>query len=146
MAVCLGKEFLIHDATVDEVIDACQKALREMGLKIIKRELTSEGRTTVLAGEGALVPLMMKALLVPLGLDDYVRAAQRSGVHIVISPSEDGIHLYVCGIALDEATGKLEKYTKEDIMEEVTDALEVWDFEDKFINKIKATFKIKEIK
>ena len=146
MSVCFERELLIRGTNVDEVVNACHKALREMGLKIRKVESTKEGRTTVFAGEGALVPLLTKAFLYPLGLDDYVRSAQRSGIHIVISAGEDGIHLVACGIALDEVTGELEEYTKDDLMEKVTDTLEAWDFEDKFINKISARFrKIEEI-
>lgn len=146
MSVCFRKELLISNATVDEVVKVCHDVLRSMGLKIMKEESTKEGKTTVFAGEGALVPLMTKALLSPLGIDNYVRAAQRSGIHIVISPSEKGIHLYACGLALDESTGKLEKYTKEELMEEVTDMVEAWDFEDKIIQKISTRFpKVKEI-
>lgn len=139
-ASCFEKEFVIKNATVDKVIDACNKALKEMGLKIMEKESTKDGKTTVLAAEGALVPLTLKVLLYPLRLGDYVKAAQRSGVHIAISPAKDGIHLYTCGIALDERTGKLAEYTKEEVMEEVTDTMEAWDFENKFINKIKAAF------
>ena len=146
MSVCFRKKLLISDATVDEVVKVCHDVLRGMGLKIMKEESTKEGQTTVFAGEGALVPLMTKALLSPLGIDNYVRAAQRSGIHIVISPREKGIHLYACGLALDELTGKLEKYTKEELMEELTDMVEAWDFEDKFIQKISTRFpKVKEI-
>jgi len=144
LSVCFERELLIHGTDVDQVVNACHKALGEMGLKIRKVESTKEGRTTVFAGEGALVPLMTKAFLHPLGLDDYVRSAQRSGIHIVISAGEDGIHLVACGIALDEVTGELEEYTKEDFMEEVTDTLEATDFEDKFVNKILARFPMTE--
>ena len=144
MSVCFKKKLLISNATVDEVVKVCHEVLKDMGLKITKEEATKEGQTTVFAGEGALVPLMTKALLYPLGLDDYVRSAQRSGIHIVISAGEDGIHLVACGIALDEVTGELEEYTKEDFMEEVTDTLEATDFEDKFVNKILARFPMTE--
>ena len=146
MSVCFERKLLISNATVDEVVKICHDVLRDMGLKIMKEKSTKEGQTTVFAGEGALVPLMTKALLSPLGLDNYIRAAQRSGIHIVISPSEKGIHLYACGLALDESTGKLEKYTKEELMEEVTDMVEAWDFEGKFIQEISTRFpKVKEI-
>ncbi len=146
MSVCLERTFLIPDATVDSVTDVCHKILRDMRLKIIKREAVEQEQTTILAGEGSLIPLITKVLLYPLGLDDYVQAAQRSGVHIVISPADKGVYLRVCGIALGEATGKPEEYTKEDFMEEVTDTLEAWNFEDRFINRIKAAFpKTKEI-
>jgi hypothetical protein len=143
---CLEREFVIKNATVDKVVDACNKALEEMGLRTMEEEFTKDGKTIVLAAEGPLVPLMMKVLLYPLRLGDYVKAAQRSGIHVAVSPAKDGIHLFTCGIALDERTGKLADYSKEEVMEEVTDAMEAWDFEDKFINKIKAAFpNIKEI-
>jgi hypothetical protein len=146
-ATCVMREFIIHDASVNEVEKACHKALKEMGLKILKEEETGGGSVAVLAAEGALVPVIVKAFLAPLGLDDYVRAAQRSGLHIGISPGEDGIHLYFCGIALEEVTGKLKQYTQEDIWEEVTDMLEEENFEDKFIKRILSAFpKTEEIK
>ena len=146
MSVCFRKKLFIGNATVDEVVKVCHDILRRMGLKIMKEESTKEGQTTVFAGEGALVPLMTKVLLSPLGIDNYVRAAQRSGIHIVVSPSKKGTHLYACGLALDELTGQLEKYTKEELMEEVTDMVEAWDFEDKFIQEISTRFpKVKEI-
>jgi hypothetical protein len=147
LSICFERELLIPGTNVSEVVDACHKALRDIGLKMIKEESTKEGQTTAFAGEGRLVPLITKTLLSPFGLDDYVRAAQRSGVHIVISADKEGVRLYACGIALNEVTGKLEEYTEEDLMEEVTDTLEAWDFEDKFINKISAIFpKTEEIK
>lgn len=146
----LEREFLIPGTNPSRVLDTCHKALRDIGLKVTEEEATEEGRTTILAAEGRIVPLIMKFLLAPIEpiapIEDYIRAAQRSGVHVVISPAKDGTRLCVYGIALDELTGKLEKYTKEEVMEEVTDTLEAWDFEDKFIEKIKATFpKLKEI-
>ena len=142
---CLEREFVIKDATVDEVVDACNKAFKDMGLKITGEEFTKDGKTIVHAAEGALIPLMMKILLYPLRLGDYVKAAQRSGIHVAVSPAKDGVHLYTCGIALDERTGKLAEYTKEEFVEEATDIMEAWDFENGFINKIKAVFpKIKE--
>jgi hypothetical protein len=146
MSVCFEKKLLIDDSTVEEVVKVSHDILKDMGLKIMKEESTKEGRITVFAGEGALVPLVTKGLLAPLGLDNYTRAAQRSGVHVVVLPSEKGIYLYVCGLALDEATGEPEKYSKEDLLEEVTDTLEAWDFEEKFIRKILTKFpKIKEV-
>jgi hypothetical protein len=49
-------------------------------------------------------------------------------------------------MALDETTGKLARYTKEDLVEEVTNTMEALDFENKFINKIRVAFpKAKEI-
>ena len=55
---------------------------------------------------------------------------------VVVSPSKDGIHVYSCGIALSEITGKRASYTKEEVAEEITDAAEAWDFENEFIKKI----------
>jgi hypothetical protein len=145
-AVCLERKLLIPDAKVDEVASACQKAFKEMGLKIMQTEKTKEGSTTVLAGEGALVPLTLRTLLYPFSLQQYVKAAQRSGVHVVISPSEQGTIIYSCGLALDELTGKPAKYASDEDIEEITDTMEALDFENKFIAKIKAIFpKTKEI-
>ena len=145
-AVCLEKKLLIPEANVDEVASACQKAFKEMGLKVMKTEKTSEGNTTVLAGEGALVPLTLRTLLYPFSLQQYVKAAQRSGVHVVISPSEKGVVVFSCGLALDELTGKPAKYASDDDIEEITDTMEALDFEDKFIKKIKTIFpKTKEM-
>jgi hypothetical protein len=146
-AVCLEKEVLIEDASVDEVISFCNEALKGMKLKIKKEESRRDGKTTIFASEGALVPLVMKTLLFPFSLGEYVRAAQRSGMHVVVSPGKDGIHMYSCGIALDEVTGKLAKYTKDEVVEEVTDTMEALDFENKFIKKILGHFpKSKQIK
>lgn len=145
-AVCMEKSYLIPDANVDEIIESCHRVLKEMGLKIMKTEASQEGKTTVLAGEGAIVPLLVRALSFPFSLGDYLKAAQRSGVHVVVSKGQDGVHLFSCGIALDELSGKEAKYTKEEMIEEVTDTMEAWDFEDKFINKMKAAFpRMKEI-
>ncbi len=146
-AVCLEKEVLIEDASVDEVISFCNEALKGMKLKIKREESRRDGKTTIFASEGALVPLVMKTLLFPFSLGEYVRAAQRSGMHVVVSPGKDGIHLYSCGIALDEVTGELAKYTKDEVVEEVTDTMEALDFENKFIKKILGHFpKSKQIK
>lgn len=146
-AVCLEKEVLIKDASVEEVISFCNEALKGMKLKIKKEESSRDGKTTIFASEGALVPLVLKTLLFPFSLGEYVKAAQRSGMHVVISPSKDGVHLYSCGIALDEVTGKLAKYTKDEVVEEVTDTMEALDFENKFIKKILGHFpKSKQMK
>lgn len=146
-AVCLEKEVLIKDASVDEVVSFCNEALKGMRLRIKKEESSHDGKTTILANEGALVPLVLKTLLFPFSLGEYVKVAQRSGIHVVISPDKDGIHLYSCGIALDEVTGKLAKYTKDELIEEVTGTVEAWDFENKFIKRILAHFpKAKQIR
>ena len=145
-AVCLERRLLVPDAKVDDVALACQKAFKEMGLKVMKTEKTEEGITTVLAGEGALVPLTLRTLLYPFSLQQYVKAAQRSGVHVVISPSEEGTMIYSCGLALDELTGKPAEYVSDEDMEEITDTMEALDFENKFIKKMKELFpKAKEI-
>jgi hypothetical protein len=144
--VCLERKLLIPEAKVEEVAIACQKALKAMGLKVTKTETTKEGTTTVLAAEGALVPLTVRTLLYPFNLQDYIKAAQRSGVHVAIAPSPEGVIIHSCGIALDERTGKPATYTSDEDVEEMTDTLEAIDFENKFINKIKTLFpKTKEI-
>jgi hypothetical protein len=140
MATCRERELFIPDVKMDKVVDACNQALKEMKLRLMEEKSDTEGETSILAGERALIPLLLKVMLHPVGLDDYVRAAQRSGIHVVISPSKNGVHLYTCGIALNEVTGRLKEYSKEDIMEEVTDTMEEWDFEDSFIKKIKTIF------
>jgi hypothetical protein len=117
-----------------------------MGLKIMKTEASKEGKTTVLAGEGAVVPLLVRVLSYPFSLGDYLKAAQRSGVHVVVSQGQDGVRIFSCGIALDEISGKRAKYSKQEMIEEVTDTMEAWDFEGKFINRMKAAFpQMKEI-
>ena len=145
-AVCLERRFFVPEAKVDDVALACNKAFKEMGLNVMETERTKDGSTTVLAGEGALVPLTVRTLLYPFSLQHYVKAAQRSGVHVVISPSEDGTTIYSCGLALDELTGKPAPFSEEDI-DDITNTLEALDFENKFIKKIKEQFpKTKEIK
>ncbi|HVP16230.1 MAG TPA: hypothetical protein VMT42_02570 [candidate division Zixibacteria bacterium] len=81
-----------------------------MRLKIKEQESTRDGKITIFASESAVVPLVMSVVLFPLSLIEYVKRAQRSGLHIVVSPSKDGIHVYSCGLALDEVTGRLEVY------------------------------------
>jgi len=144
--VCLERKLVIPEAKIEDVTQACQKALKSMGLKVTKTETTKEGTTNVLAAEGALVPLTVRTLLYPFNLQDYIKAAQRSGIHVTIAPAKDGIIIHSCGIALDERTGKPAKYTSDEDVEEMTDTLEAIDFENKFINKIKEQFpKTKEI-
>jgi hypothetical protein len=145
--VCFEREVLIEDASMDEVTSFCDEALKGMRLRIKKEESTRDGKATIFANEGALVPLMLKALLFPFSLGEYVKKAQRSGLHVLISPSEDGIHVYSCGLALDEFTGRLAKYTKDEVVEEVTNTMEALDFENKFIKKILGHFpKAKQIR
>jgi hypothetical protein len=146
-AVCMDREVLIQDAAVNEVVSFCNQALKRMRLRVDKEESSQDGRTTIFASEGAIVPLTLKVLLFPFNLGEYVKTAQRSGMHIVVSPAKDGIHLYSCGIALDEVTGKLAEYTKDEIVEEVTNTMEALDFENKFIKRILAKFpKAKQIR
>ena len=145
-AVCLERKLLVPGAKVDDVTSACQKVFKEMGLRVMQTERTKEGNTEVFAGEGALVPLTLRTLLYPFSLQQYIKAAQRSGVHVVISPSEEGVIIYSCGLALDELTGKPAKYASDEDIEEITDTMEALDFETKFIKKMKEIFpKTKEI-
>lgn len=145
-AVCLEREVLIEDASMDEVNRFCDEALKGMKLRIKEEKTTRDGKTTIFASEGALVPLILKTLLFPFSLGEYVKRAQRSGLHVVISQNKDGIHVYSCGLALDELTGKLAKYTKDEVVEEVTNTMEALDFENKFIKKILGHFpKAKQI-
>jgi hypothetical protein len=145
------RKFLIPKASPAQVLDTINKALRDIGLKVTEEKVTEKGKTTILAAEGRIVPLIMKFLLTAIEaiappIEDYIRAAQRSGVHVVIQPAKNGITLSVYGIALNELSGKQDRYSKDEITEEVTDTLEAWEFEKKFIDKIKTKFpEIKEI-
>jgi hypothetical protein len=139
-AVCAERKLLVPSAGVDEVASACQKTFKNMGLRVTKSEKTKEGSTDVLASEGALVPLTLRTLLYPFSLEQYVKAAQRSGVHVVIAPSKEGVIIYSCGLALDELTGKPAEYLSDDDVEEITNTLQALDFENKFIKKIKQIF------
>ena len=138
-AVCLEKKLLIPGAKVDDVASVCQKAFKEMGLKVTHSEKTPEGSMTVLAGERALVPLTLRTLLYPFSLQQFIKSAQRSGVYVVISPSEDGAIVYSCGLALDELTGKPARFSDEDL-DEITNTMEALDFESKFVKKMKELF------
>jgi hypothetical protein len=145
-AVCLERKLLIPGAKVDDVASACQKSLKEMRLKVIKKEETEDGNTTVLAVEGALAPLTLRTLLYPFSLQHYIKMAHRSGVHVVVSPTKDGAMIYSCGLALDELTGKPADYISDEDVEELTGMMEAIDFENKFIKKIKKLFpKTKEM-
>ena len=145
-AVCMETKLLVPDAKVEDVALACQRAFKEMGLRVMKTEKTKDGTTTVLAGEGALLPLTLRTLLYPFSIQQYVKAAQRSGVHVVISPSEEGTIVYSCGLALDEITGKPVESVSDEDMDEITNTMEALDFENKFIKKLKEHFpKTREI-
>ena len=139
-AVCMETKLLVPDARVEDVALACQRAFKEMGLKVMKTDKTKDGTTTVLAGEGALLPLTLRTLLYPFSIQQYVKAAQRSGVHVVISPSEEGTIVYSCGLALDEITGKPVENVSDEDMDEITNTMEALDFENKFIKKLKEHF------
>jgi hypothetical protein len=146
-AVCFEREILIKDASIDEVTSCCIEALKKIRLRIEKEESADNGKTTIFASESALVPLILKALLFPFSLGEYVKSAQRSGLHVLISPNKDGIHVYSCGLALDEITGKLAKYTKDEVIEEVTNTMEALDFENNFLKRIQRHFpKTKQIR
>ena len=140
VAVCAERKLFVPGAKVDELATTCQKALKNMGLRVTKSEKTKEGSTDVLASEGAIVPLTLRTLLYPFSLQQYVKAAQRSGIHVVIAPSEGGVFIYSCGLTLDELTGKPVQHLSDENVEEITDTLEALDFEDKFIKKIKEIF------
>lgn len=138
--VCLERKLLVSNVKVEDVALACQKIFKEMGLKVTTNEKTEDGSATVFAREGALVPLTMRTLLFPFSLQHYFKAAQRSGVHVVISPSEEGTMIYSCGLALDELTGKPAEFIPDEEIEELTDTMEALDFENKFLKKIKQMF------
>jgi hypothetical protein len=139
-AVCLERKLLIPGGKVDDVAAACHKTLKEMGLKIMEEKKTEDGNTTVMAGEGALVPLTLRTLLYPFSLQKFFKIAQRSGVHVVVSPSDEGALIYSCGLALDERTGEPAKYASDEDVEEITDTMESLDFENKFFAKIRKIF------
>ena len=137
-SVCLNRKFIIRNVTVDQVVEEANKALGEMGLKI-KKEAVIEGKTSIFATEGALVPVVLKILTYPLGWYDFLRSAQRSGVHVLVAPGDDGVHIYVCGISLGPVHGRPEKYP-EITIKEVTDTLKDLDFEENFIKKVISVF------
>jgi len=139
-AVCYERKFVIPNADVDEVFSACQKAFKNMGLRVMNTEKSSDGSETVLAGERALVPLTIRTLLYPLSIQHYVKAAQRSGIHVVISPSKAGTLLYFCGLMLDEITGKPMEDLSDADMDDITNTMEALDFENKFLTKIREMF------
>jgi len=146
-AVCFDREVLVKDTSVDEVVSFCNQALKAMRLRIDREESSQDGKTTIFASEGALVPLTLKVLLSPFNLQEYVKKAQRSGLHVAVSSDKIGVHVYSCGIALDEITGKLAKYTKDQIIEEVTNTMDELDFENKFVKRILEHFpKAKQIR
>lgn len=139
-SVCFQNELIIKDEPIDKIIKVSEDALRQIGLKVARKEKLKDGTTTVFAEERAFIPLIMKVLSYPFSLGEYIKSAQRSGLHIVISPCKEGIRVLSCGIALDEISGKTATYTKEETIEEITDLIEATDFEDKFLNAIKKAF------
>jgi hypothetical protein len=138
-SICENRKFIIKKANLDQVITACNEALNEMGFNVKKRESTSDGKTSIFAAEGAIIPLTMKILAYPFQAQDYMQSAQRSGIHVLIVPSQEAILLHVCGIALTNLTGRPEKYQGEGI-EEVTDTMKNLQFEERFIKKIGSAF------
>ena len=92
------------------------------------------------------MPLTLRTLLYPFSIEQYVKAAQRSGVHVVLSTSKEGVMLYSCGLVLDELTGKPAKHVSDEDEEDITGTLEALDFENKFLGKIRTVFpKTREI-
>lgn len=137
-SVCLNRKFLIKGASIDQVISESHRALKELGLKL-KKEATIEGNTSIFAAEGALVPITMRILSYPLRLSEYIRSAQRAGIHVLITAASEGIYMYVCGFSVGDLSGRPEKYSEVSI-EEVTDTLKALDFEEKFINTVISAF------
>lgn len=124
---------------MEAVVAAVNTALQNMGLKIKKSETFEDGKSSIFAAEGAWLPIILRILTLPLTVKDYTQSAQRGGIHLIVTPSEEGVRVNVCGLALDEITGRPEKYP-EPSMEQVTDTLKSLDFEEKFINKLRLSF------
>jgi hypothetical protein len=137
--VCSNRLVLIRGSHLDAVVGAVEVALKEMGLKIKKSESFEGGKTSIFAAESAWLPITLKMITFPLTIKDYTKSAQRGGIHLLVTPSGDGVRVNVCGIALNEITGRPEKYP-EPSMEEVTDTLKSLDFEEKFINNLRFSF------
>jgi hypothetical protein len=137
--ICSNRLVLIRGSHPEAVVRAVEVALKEMGLKIKKSESFEGGKTSIFAAEGAWLPITLKMITFPLTIKDYTKSAQRGGIHLLVAPSGDGVQVNVCGLALDEVTGRPEKY-QEPSMEEVTDTLKSLDFEEKFINNLRLSF------
>jgi len=143
--LCLNRKFLIKGATADQVISESHKAMKDLGLNV-KREATIDGKTSVFAVEGALVPIVMRVISYPWKMSEYVKSAQRAGIHVLVSQAPDGVYLYACGLSVNDLTGRPEKYP-EITVEEITDTLKALDFEEKFIKTVLAAFSdVQELK
>ena len=138
-SVCENRKFLVKNASLDQLANACSQALKDMGLKIIDSKSTPDGKSSIFAAEGAALPLIMKTLSYPLRMEDYLKSAQRSGIHVLLAPGEGGIFLHVCGIALENLSGRPEKYPEVNI-EEVTDTIKNLELEKRFIKRITSAF------
>jgi hypothetical protein len=137
--VCSNRGVMIRGSTLEAVVEAVEVALKEMGLKIKKSESFEGGKTSIFAAEGAWLPIILKTITFPITIKDYVKSAQRGGIHVLVTPSDGGVLVNVCGLALSEVTGRPEKYP-EPSMEEVTDTLKSFQFEENFINNLKLSF------
>ncbi len=137
--ICSNKLLIIKGSTTEAVVGAVEVALKNMGLKIKKSETFEGGKSSIFAAEGAWLPILFRALTLPLTIKDYSKSAQRGGIHLLVAPSDEGVRVNVCGLALSELTGRPEKYP-EPSMEEVTDTLEALDFEEKFISNLRLSF------
>ncbi len=137
--VCSNRGVLIRGSTLEAVVEAVEEALKGMGLKIKKSESFEGGKTSIFAAEGALLPIILKTLSFPIAIKDYTQSAQRGGIHVLVTPSLGGVLVNVCGLALDELTGRPEKYPGPS-MEEVTDTLKSLRFEDAFIKNLLLSF------
>ena len=143
-AICSYRKLLVRDASVPQVEEACRKAIKDIGMKVKKEEPSEKGTISIFAAQGALVPLTMKVLSHPFGMDDYLKSAQRSGIHLLVAQAENGVNVTFCGLALGDTTGRPQKYPEVTI-EEVTDTLDDLEFEEKFIKALKTSFPKLEI-
>jgi hypothetical protein len=137
--ICSNRLLLIRGSTVEAVVGAVEVTLKNMGLKIKKSETFEGGKSSIFAAEGAWLPIILRILTLPLAIKDYTKLTQRGGIHLLVTPSDEGVRVNVCGLALDEVTGRPEKYP-EPSMEEVTDTLKALDFEEKFISNLRLSF------
>jgi hypothetical protein len=124
---------------VEAVVAAVNTALQNMGLKIKNSETFEGGKSSIFATEGAWLPIILRIFTLPLTVKDYTQSAQRGGIHLIVTPSDEGVRVNVCGLALDEITGRPETYP-EPSMEQVTDTLKSLDFEEKFISNLMISF------
>lgn len=130
---------MIRGSSLEAVVEGVEAALKEMGLKVKKSETSEGGKTSIFAAEGAWLPIILKTISFPITIKDYTQSAQRGGIHVLVTPSNEGVLVNVCGLALTEVTGRPEKYP-EPSMEEVTDTLKSIKFEENFINNLRLSF------